>query len=1132
MRRSSAASGERLLPRLPVVLAAALIACALWALVPRVGQLIGRGKPDALSLAYLRLLTSVRGDDAALRLRFARALLDAGAWAEAEEESAPLVRDGVPEARALRAACEVARGREKLPGSAGRRAAEEAAVAEIDALLASCRAARKGCEVLSELPALALELSRPRLAGEIDELRADFEPARRGERLAAGAAAFAQADEPGRAAELFAQAALSLGGEEGAGHALRALSLLLGSRDRPDALSLSRALVARFPKHRGLLDAAVQLALAREALDDARAFAAQALALDGEDRAALRRSLELTLAAGRPREALPLARRLVALEPESAQARRTLAQVAEWADHPLLSLEQWRWLDERGGKGAARGTLRLAREVHSLADVVRVLARVGRARRLSEAELKELSAALADLVDAPGAGAVLQGILAAHPDDRRLWELLVRAREQGGDLAQALALLEQMEQRFGPSAELTVAQAELLWRLARPREALARLRERADAAAPPDSAAAFWQLYGELGWRDESQADALRAHEALFRIGALDANGFERLLLLLHEAGNVSAMLSAARASWEKLREARLLLVAADAMAQADRLDDAAALLALGGRDGADGLAGYGLYWLLRGEILRREGHAGLSREAFLRALALEPRSAPARLGLLTLAIAGGDVKMLAETLARFRDDAEDDPALAAGFALGFDRLGQLDEALRFYEKRARQDPDDVLWILAWADALGRGHRPDAALRLRWHAARRLPLLARAAAPGESPARRAEALLRSMALVESVRGAGAAAAWVRLQLPPDAAAARTPGGEDAPMVGVAGEETSELRIAEHLAQGHDSQALALLLARLPALQPDVSPPRKSEVSLRGAWSSWGALSLLETEASAVWQALRGLAIDVHSGLQEMRDTRPRGSPRASDRRLGVGLALESGGDRISLHAGLEMRDGGPSSLGGASGRAGARILHRLPRGFAAQLEGELREDADDTAALRFLARRDRLGAGLLYTADERTSAALQLGLRRTSWRDGTPLAPGWSAAADAERSLLLGNPGVRLRAQGLLVRNGLPQGDPPAFVGDRLPSHLLAPRFAEAGLGIASAFELSPSVRLSGDAFSGWSWPTDQLALRLQLDLAVKLFWNDELRVGGSYASGGALRENAASLAAAFVHGF
>jgi predicted Zn-dependent protease len=1115
-----------------VALAAALIASALWALVPRVGQLIGRGKPDALSLAYLRLLTSVRGDDAPLRLRFARTLLDAGAWAEAEDASAPLLRDGIPEARALRAACEVARAREKLPGSAGRREAEAAAVAEIGALLASCRAARKGCEALSELPALALELSRPRLAGEIEELRADLEPARRGERLAAAAAAFSQADEPGRAGELFAQAALSLGGEEGVRHALRALSLLRGARDRSDALSLARALVARFPEQRGLLDAAIQLALAREALDDARAFAARALALDGEDRAALCRSLELTLAVGRPREALPLARRLVALEPESAEARRTLAQVAEWADHPLLSLAQWRWLDERGSEGAARGTLRLAREVHSPADVVRVLARVGRARRLSNAELKELSEALANLVDAPTAGAVLQGILAAHPGDRRLWELLVRAREQGGDLTQALALLEEIEQRFGPSAELTVAQAELLWRFERPREALARLRQRAEAAAPPDSAVAFWQLYSELAWREEAQQDALRAHEALFRIGALDATGFERLLLLLHDAGKASAILSAARVSWEKLREARLLLVAADAMAQADRLDDAAALLALGGPDGAGGLAGYGLYWILRGEILRREGHAGPAREAFLRALALDPRSAPARLGLLTLAIAGGDAKVLAETLARFAEDAEGDPALAAGFALGFDRLGQLDKALRFYEIRARQEPGDVLWILAWADALDRGHRPEAALRLRWHAARRLPLLARAAAPGQSPARRAEVLLRSMALLQSVRGAGATAAWLRLQLNP-ASAASAPGGEDAPAVRSGSTEgSSEARIADRLAEGREGEALALLLARLPALQPDASSSRRSEVSLRGAWSKWGSLSLAETEATAVWQAFRGLALDLHLGLEELDDATLPGAPRAIDRRLAVGLALDSGGDRVSLHAGLDLRDAGPASPGGgASGRAGALLLHRLPHGFTARLEGELREDADDTAALRLLGRRDRLGAGLLYTADERTSASLQLGLRRTYLRDGTALSPGWSAAADAQRSLLLGNPGVRLRAQGLLVRNGLPSGDPAELGGYPL-TLLLAPRFAEAGLGIASELALSPSVRVSGDAFSGWSWPTDQLALRLQLDLAVKLFRKEELRVGGSYASGGVLRESSISVFAAFVHGF
>ena len=124
-------------------------------------------------------------------------------------------------------------------------------------------------------------------------------------------------------------------------------------------------------------------------------------------------------------------------------------------------------------------------------------------------------------------------------------------------------------------------------------------------------------------------------------------------------------------------------------------------------------------YWLLQAQTAIHNRQWRKGREAYRRALNIEPRSVPARVGLLWLLIDSGDTQSLARFLTRWQGDATQNPAYWRAYAVGLVQLGQPQDALTWFNRQAQAKPDDFPLLLGYADALGQMGRSSAEWRLR-----------------------------------------------------------------------------------------------------------------------------------------------------------------------------------------------------------------------------------------------------------------------------------------------------------------------------------------------------------------------------------------------------------------------------
>jgi tetratricopeptide (TPR) repeat protein len=234
--------------------------------------------------------------------------------------------------------------------------------------------------------------------------------------------------------------------------------------------------------------------------------------------------------------------------------------------------------------------------------------------------------------------------------------------------------------------------AKLRWAVGQPAAAVAELRDWMGSAG--DAADEYWELLAELAWDQELDEVAVRAYEALWRSRRIGVTGAERLILLSQDAGRTAEVIRYGREGWSRLGEPRLLLLAMDEAARAGRWEDVARLNGEAMRSPRD-FAAFPTYWMLRARLDERAGRIASAAEHYRRALGVDPGSPAARSGLIWLYVAARDRSALSESLAAWASDAADEPELWRPFAAGLELLGRREDALAFYERAARANPDD-----------------------------------------------------------------------------------------------------------------------------------------------------------------------------------------------------------------------------------------------------------------------------------------------------------------------------------------------------------------------------------------------------------------------------------------------------
>lgn len=579
--------------------------------------------PDELSIAYLSQVLQQRPEDRSARLLLARQQVALGKWTAAEENLRRLADGGAPDGiswRARVALLELRRGTvDALPATAPARAARQAeAVAEAHRLVS----APLDQAELARVADVALALGSPADAAAIYDRLAREQPARRRDWALLAGRWYRAANRLPESANAYLTASAAAGErQDGAGDALAAVDVLRAANDGPRALAVLDQALARWPSERRLLDRAVTVALAQNDVKRAQGWGERLLSLDGRDEALLRRQLDVDLAAGDTIAALAIAQALVERHPEDVELRQRVAQVATWSEQPRVALAAYVWLASRGSRGAREKALALGEALFDHQTVVALLETAARRRELKLDELLELADALESDGNPEAARAALRRFEPLFANEARYWNERASVDEHVGDLEAALFSVREVSRKFAGSVE-PAREAELLWSLDRPQEAMAVARLQAQTA--PASAVSFWRLFGDLAWSQDEDADAQNAYQHVWSAGAGNAEVAERLITLMVAQGQIDDLTRVGAEAYQKLGASSVLLTAMEAATDAERWEPARQLVSIAAPHRADFEDEPG-YWSVLGRLAAHDGKASEAASAYARAVALAP---------------------------------------------------------------------------------------------------------------------------------------------------------------------------------------------------------------------------------------------------------------------------------------------------------------------------------------------------------------------------------------------------------------------------------------------------------------------------------------------------------------------------
>lgn len=1137
----------------------------------RLNALSRQRESDTLSIAYMQLLLRTHPDDEALRSAVAHNLAGAGKWDEARSTLAPVSNQASESGQRMRMeALEIEFFiLQQMPKDSPQRSA---VMGNIVAKIEGLRREALGRAALVRLAEVSLAVTLPGTAAQIYHRLAALDTEKRQHWLVLAATHYLASNAPERAAPVYEEAALNAINDVPSHrkYTLLALDAYLAANQGRQALRLIQTSAPHFAADPEFMRRAVAVALAQNDAAAARQLGRQLLAQFPDDVALVSQQLELELAVKDLPAALLLASRLVALAPERAENHRRLARMAEWAGKSDLALEQWVLLAHAAPTSESMdNALRLAQGLHKEGLWLELATQAVQQRPLKPQESAVLAASLQSKRVAPALLiAFLNEYRKRYPLQLSQGEALASALEQQGDVSAALAVWQDMSPRLMSPAEAARHQAELLMRLKKPDEAWAILQQARPQAAPSDSA--YWQAVGDLAWSRELKSEALPAYRAVWDAGIFNVLAMERLIQLYNASAEPKQAISIGLQGYQRLADARWLLLAMDSASQASLWDELRGLSQLAKNDPPK-FAKSEMYWLLQAQLASHDASKPEARGAYLHALALNPASVPTRVQLLWLEIDGGSSSQLDGHLQQWQADAQAEPAYWAAYAVALQKLKKPEESLVWFERQARAKPEDDLWSLSYAQALEQAGQAEAARNLRGSIRPRLKARLAATSPKKSgdkglrlayasivrefdgPAASDQVLQEMLAhghddadvyqlLVASslsqekfdrAQNWLARAEAAHHQLPAYQSLAVALAQNDQPALAqILQLRDKELSPADQVTALRQlgRQVLALSLTEKSLLDADdesaerlrqhrdqlrVQLARRMEVGYQAR--NLTDLNIRRAEASASWGFDSGRATVrlARNSLHADSETLKTANGLHED---DVSLLAEvsPGNDPLRLTIGRNQRTDTSLTYGRVE------WTHALTPRFNAHLDVSLNGLTEETSALRAFGSKDKVGVGLSGKPTEATYGRLELAGQRFNTRTGDKLGDGWRLEGEFGGAPFKNAPAWQLRLSGSTEKNQLAERLPlslGASLGLPLASveSVLSPRFSTLGVGATYRYGLPEGTRrgVQGvvDGWAGRQWPANELAYSLRAGMNFPVRSAGQIRFEGFYTN-------------------
>ncbi|WP_168203204.1 tetratricopeptide repeat protein [Marinobacter fonticola] len=1112
------------LPSLLVI--GVLISLALFILFPRQAvfeDIDYLENPDALSIAYLRVLVRADPDNPALRINLARMLRETGQPSAAMAVlEALLAQDSVPSLAMEEYLKLLKQQLYATTSDVARDDARRALFAQAISVPEQGYSFDRNMALLSPL----LDALRPTQSGLLLQmLQEQADSPRQKLALARRLAKLHEAqNQPGAAAEVLKAQLTEATDQELDPLVDDILRLQLASGNPRGALETFRAFIADDDMAQRDLEQGIRVARMAGAPDDARRWLGRLAGTQPNNLDLQRELLIAQLADNRVDQALTTIRRLQRHPKELSQDdRQRVAQVLEWNNRPKEALPIWLQLYRETGSSLAYERGRALSD--SLADrnAIASLLKLAEARgqldpkgyralaetRIRDGRIDQALAALErGLQQYPGSAMLQAGQL----------DLLINTRDYQGAIDALLA-------RSAMSDEQRLQLANLYWRTRRPEDAFESLDfEAEDPTLNAEVRASRLRLGTYLGRTHQIRDDYRRLLDDIDTVSPVLQ---DQLLNLAVVFGDYAAASRLSQMRYSATGDTRYLASNAEYQAVlanwggvTDTLDRWLTV-----SPAAEQLP---RYWTLRALAYQQQGQLAAADQAYRRAYQLQPDDREVLTGWAWLQL--NDVQRFQDTLPHLlaRLAREPTPETNAVLAYGYSALGDTWQARQWFLRGLSRHSREPEWLWSTANVLeqtGNHRSADALLarlepqdfanaesRLAFYRSRGLDRQAR------------RLLARSLELdVENVaerrRDLGNQAQNDDNALLAESWYARA-GLPHASLLYPAPEnrEQQAARLSRQLESLESPETPATARERLrDTINLQQQFPRS--LQLGSEWQDLGSFRVHQTRLSGRY-AMNDVIVEA-----EARSLNASGSGRLRrepDRSNEGSIALTLPGKRFDTTLGVEQ-------LARAEGHETAWQLETrwAPADrWAVSLGLGRNERAPDSAESWWLVDRDREYVGANYAPWSRLSLYGQLAALHHHSEDGEKLGNGYSASLTGSYTLWREDPVFTLSAgyqrQSLNLTDPLPpsiqtQLDTPLEAGS-----LLTEDYERLGIAARwshgephATYRTAPSPRAFVEIGSGYVLSTKTPEIGIGAGVGWQLFGDDELALSGRWTSEG-----------------
>lgn len=424
-------------------------------------------------------------------------------------------------------------------------------------------------------------------------------------------------------------------------------------------------------------------------------------------------------ASGNLERAYHIASKAVASVPNDIEWRHRLARLATWTQRPEEAWAQWEYLFRHGDHSDEVFNALLA--LAPVADNPELAIEAWESRAAgstpSPAQWEDLNR-LFELTARPQEGSRFFERHYRVNHKPRLLELAAQLAKNGGEYERALQLFLERDRLKPFSPDNTVNAVILMLRRDQLREAYA-LMESHRPEVPPE-AAEYWRILGHTAW----QLAEFKAAEQAYRNYAATPNAppaeWSRLISLLHER-NAQQAADLALEAYQRNGGLDFLFYALNGYAESGNTAAQAHVFETLTPAQLREAEGNGRFLVLRAQHYQAQHAPEKAWEDFRHAMKLSPEDSAVVLPALWFIIDNHRTKELLAMLNGLRARAHSDPVYWLPLAAALHTLDRYQEAIFWYRKEIARNPDDLLVLLNFADALEQVQQAGMAERIRRH---------------------------------------------------------------------------------------------------------------------------------------------------------------------------------------------------------------------------------------------------------------------------------------------------------------------------------------------------------------------------------------------------------------------------